>query len=176
MEEIILKRPSIEYGEDIMRLRQEIIDANDHDSFAGCGSLSKCETIEEWLSILAERENADTCPEGSVPSNTYIAVRISDNRIVGIIDLRHHINHPILSLWGGHIGYSIRPSERNKGYAKEMLRQNIHNCKDRGIDKVMITCCRDNLASERTILSNGGVFEKEVCVDGDYIKRYWITL
>lgn len=78
--------------------------------------------------------------------------------------------------WGGHMGYSIRPCERNKGYAKEMLRLNLQNCRDRNMDRVMITCSRDNIASEKTIIANGGIFEKEIYVDGEYIKRYWITL
>ena len=157
MEEIKLIRPSMEYKEDIMQFRQEIIDAADPDAFAGCGSLRHCSTVEEWLRNLAMYESEETCPEGSVTSNTYLAVRILDNRIVGIIDLRHHIEHPILGLWGGHIGYSVRPSERNRGYAKEMLRLDLEKCRIRGIEKVMITCSKENLASERTILANGGV-------------------
>lgn len=176
MDKINLIRPSMKYSEDIMQFRKELIEANDTDSFAGCGSLRRCSTIEEWLKVLSDMENAESCPSGSVTSNTYLAVRFSDNRIVGIIDLRHHIDHPILGLWGGHMGYTIRPSERGKGYAKEMLRLNLINCKGRGMDKVMITCSQDNLASEKTILANGGVFEKDVCIDGDIIKRYWINL
>ena len=178
MDKIRLLKPTMEYEKDIMQFREELINANDNDndSFAGCAGLKRCTTVEEWLTNLSMRENIETCPKGCVISNTYIAVRSYDNRIVGIIDLRHHINHPILELLGGHMGYSVRPTERGKGYAKEMLRLNLENCKSRNIDKVMITCSSDNIASAKTILANGGVFEKEVSVDGEIINRYWITL
>ncbi len=176
MEEIRLFTPTLEYDRDIMQLRQELLEANDTDAFAGCGNLRVCSTTEEWLEHIARFEKEETCPEGRVTSNMYIAVRVADNKIVGVTDLRHHINHPILGLWGGHIGYSVRPSERQKGYAKEILRLNLENCKARGVDKVMVTCSRDNVGSEKTILANGGVFEREVEVDGEFIKRYWITL
>jgi len=176
MVEIKLISPSIEYDEDIMQFRRELIDANDADSFAGCGSLRACTTTEEWLMVLKQWENIETCPKGGVTSNTYIAVRTTDNRIVGVIDLRHHIDHPVLGLWGGHMGYSVRPSERGKGYAKEMLHLNLQNCRERGLEKVMVTCSQTNLASEKTIIANGGVFEKDVLVDGEWIRRYWIKL
>ena len=176
MNDIILKKPTIEYADDIMRLRQEIIDANDPDAFAGCGNLEECKTAQEWIDRITVMENPETCPEGRVSSNMFIAVRISDNKIVGVIDLRHHLGNPVLREWGGHFGYIVRPDERGKGYAKEMVRQNLIKCKELGLHKVMITCNRNNIASERTILANGGVSEKEVLVDGDYIKRFWVTI
>ena len=176
MSDIILKKPTIEYADDIMQLRQEIIDANDPDAFAGCGNLEECKTAQEWIDRITVMENPETCPEGRVSSNMFIAVRVSDNKIVGVIDLRHHLGNPVLREWGGHFGYIVRPGERGKGYAKEMVRQNLIKCKELGLHKVMITCNRNNIASERTILANGGVFEKEVLVDGDYTKRFWVTI
>jgi len=129
MEEIRLIKPTMEYADDIMQFRQEIIDVNDLDAFAGCGNLEECKTAQEWIDRITVWENPETCPEGRVPSNIFIAVRTADNRIVGVIDLRHHLGNPVLREWGGHFGYIVRPNERGKGYAKEMVRQNLFKCK-----------------------------------------------
>lgn len=177
---IVLKEPSMEYAEDIWAFRREILecDAENENQFAGCGTLDRSTSAEEWITACKLRSSEDSCDSGdtTVPSNMYIAVREDDNKIVGIIDLRHHIDHPILGTWGGHCGYSVRPSERRKGYAKEMLRQNIQNAKRRGIPKLLVTCDVDNVASERTILANGGVFEKTIEVEDAVMKRYWIAV
>ena len=161
MDQIKLIKPTIEYADDIMRFRQEIIEANAPDAFAGCGNLEDCKTAKEWIDQIALMESRETCPEGRVPSDIFIAVRVADNRIVGVIDLRYHLGNPVLREWGGHFGYIVRPSERGKGYAKEMVRQNLLKCKELGLHKVMITCDRNNIASEKTILANGGVIEKD---------------
>ncbi|MDE7224622.1 MAG: GNAT family N-acetyltransferase [Acetatifactor sp.] len=174
MEELRLERPAPEHIQELQDFRQELLQAGDADAFAGCSRLEKYEDMEKWLEMVYRQEKEEE--PGKVPSHVYLAIRQPDKKLVGIIDLRHHIDHPILGLWGGHMGYSVRPGERGKGYAREMLRLNLENCRRRGMDKVMVTCSRDNVASERTILGCGGVFEKEVLVDGDWVRRYWISL
>lgn len=177
MDTIRLQFPTADYAEEIWNFRQEILNAQDgDDEFAGCGCLRVCESAAEWMEEHKKLASEDTCPEGRVPSYIYLAIREKDNRLIGVIDLRHHINHPILGVWGGHMGYSVRPDERGKGYATEMVRLNLMNCKELNLDRVMITCSDTNRASEKVILANGGIYERTVDVDGDHIKRYWITV
>ncbi|MEF9992629.1 MAG: hypothetical protein RRZ84_07970 [Romboutsia sp.] len=110
--EIKLIKPTLKFAYDITEYKQEFLESG--DVMAGCGNLRGCSTAKEWIDTIDLLENEITCPSDKVTSNTYIAVRLTHNKIVGIIDFRHHINHPILSVWGGHIGYSVRPSERKK--------------------------------------------------------------
>lgn len=133
--------------------------------------------MKEWIDICNLRKSEETCEQAGTPvsSTTYFAIRESDNKLVGVIDLRHHIDHPILGTWGGHCGYSVRPSERGKGYAKEMLGLNIQNAKRMGIQKLLVVCDETNTASEKAILANDGVFEKYIETGGCRMKRYWIN-
>ena len=83
-----------------------------------------------------------------------------------------------LEKYAGHIGYSVHPDERRKGYASEMLANTLPYCKGLGIKRVLVTCDADNEASRRTIVKNGGVYEKTVHEPEENvdIERYWITL
>ncbi len=146
-------------------------------SLDGGSGLGKAVSAEAWLEQVRRLARAETCPEGLVPDSLYMAIRESDGRIVGIIDLRQFENHPVLSVWGGHIGYSVRPSEQRKGYGTEMLRLILPIAWEKGLGKVMVTCHDGNLASEKIIRKNGGVYEKSVQVEGQgTIKRFWIGL
>ncbi len=169
---IRLVKPTAEYAEDIMAYRTEFLENG--EVIDGGSMLEEYDSADEWFAHLDEFSN--NCPEGFVASDTFLAVD-DDNSVVGIIDCRRHIDHPILGEWGGHIGYSVRKSERRKGHAKEMLRQALEIYRGRGIGKVLVTCYVGNTASEKTILANGGVFERETGdSSGHSIKRFWITL
>ena len=111
-----------------------------------------------------------------VPDSTYFLLDVDRNRLLGAINIRHYLNDYLLK-FGGHIGDGIRPSERGKGYATEMVRLALIECKKLGIDKVLMVCDKSNIASAKTIIKNGGVLENEIIDENNKVnQRYWITL
>jgi len=175
MSEIKLIFPEENYSEDIMAYRKEFLDRG--DSMDGSGCLRRLNSAAEWIEFCRNNLKAETTPAPLVPATQFIAVRESDNRIVGMLQVRHYFNDNLRE-WGGHIGYSVRPSERRKGYAKEMLRRSLDFCRSLGLDKVLVTCLEDNEGSRKTIVANGGVFERTTFEPEDQVtlERYWITL
>lgn len=115
MDKCELIKPNTSYIADIQSFRQEMLDAN--SSMDGTGPLKRMPDISEWLTLNKRLENQDTVPDNWVTSEQFIYVRHSDNKIVGMIQFRHYFND-YLETYGGHIGYSVRPNERRKGYAK----------------------------------------------------------
>ena len=175
MEELILIKPTAEYGTQIMEYRQEFLDAG--DSMDGCGPLRRFDNSLEYLRACKDYETPETVPENLVQATQFICIRKSDNKLVGMIQVRHCFNE-YLEKYAGHIGYSVRPSERRQGYAKKMLKMVLPFCREIGIKKVLISCSDGNIGSEKTILSNGGVYESTVLEPNSnrYLKRFWIIL
>jgi predicted acetyltransferase len=170
---VFLSKPTIELKEQYMSFYQEWKDSG--------------ETIVPWVvgkdpadfeamvQFLLDNEKGDNLPEGWVPDSTYWLIN-ENNRLLGAVNIRHRLTEKLLEC-GGHIGYGIRPSERQKGYATRLLNLALEKLREIGVEKALITCDETNIASAKVILNNGGVADYDfVEEDGNVVKRFWIEL
>lgn len=112
---------------------------------------------------------------GSVPERVLFLLDEDRDRLVGAVGIRPRLNDR-LRQEGGHLGGGIRPSERGRGYGSEMLRLAIAECGRMGISRVLVVCDRDNVASAKTIMRNGGILEDErIGSKGAVVQRYWVS-
>ena len=125
---------------------------------------------EEWLEENLQAEAGLNIPENWVPAIQLVSFDVA-GQALGFLNLRLRLNDYLLEK-GGHIGYSIRPSERGKGYAKESLRQGLQIAKEKNIKRALMTCSTENPASRAIILANGGKLEDV----RNGTERYWIEL
>ena len=128
--------------------------------------------FDRYLEELELKEEKN----GRVPDSVFFLLDEDRNRLLGAVNIRHYLNDSLLKS-GGHIGDGIRPSERRKGYATEMIRMALEECRKLGIKKVLMTCDKSNIGSAKSIIRNGGVLENEFLnEEGEIEQRYWITL
>lgn len=125
---------------------------------------------EEWLETNMQKEMGINLHENRVPSIQFVSFD-DVGHALGFLNLRLRLNEGLLN-YAGHIGYSIRPSERGKGYAKETLSQGLQLAKEKNIKKALVTCSVNNPASRAVILANGGIFEDA----RNGVERYWIEV
>lgn len=125
--------------------------------------------FDNYVDTIEELDNS----KGLVPDSTFFCLDIERNIFVGAVNIRHYLNENLL-LNGGHIGDGVRPSERRKGIATQMIALALQECKKLGIDKVLVVCDKENIGSAKSIINNGGILENEVIVDGVVEQRYWI--
>lgn len=175
MDNFRLVYPTKEYEIKAFEYIQEFLEYK--SEIHGTGGLDRYDNYDEWLLKIEKDTDIPNIPEDNVPANTYFFTRVSDDKIIGMINIRYKLNEFLFNE-GGHIGYSIRPTERNKGYATLMLSLGLQKCKELNLDKVLIICDKVNEASAKVAQNNNGVLEKEVYSEiySQIIQRYWINL
>lgn len=157
MDELALIFPNENMEEKALQFKSEFF-ANGEKVINGSAMLDIKDNYFEWLKMISDSSRAETVNPNWVVSDTFFAVRKNDGKIVGIIDFRHYLNDFLKDF--GHIGYSVTPTERKKGYATEMLCQVLKYAKNQGLSEVQLSCKVDNIASRKTILNNGGISKR----------------
>lgn len=175
MSRLYLRVPTKKDKRKVLAFKKEFLESG--QKVAGFAGLDKME-FDEWLTKIQSERNKETCEEGRVPATQFLAIREKDEKLIGMVQVRHELNDYLLK-FGGHIGDCVRPSEQGKGYATEQISLVLAFCQVLNIDKVLITCKKDNVASARTIVKNGGVLENEIPNEFEnnvMMQRYWIEL
>lgn len=168
-----LVHPDETYHDEIDNYRKVFM--KKHSSMDGTSFLDEYEDISAWIALQNKLQEGKDIPEGLVSSDEYLYVRESDHKVTGMLNIRHNLNE-YLSLYGGHIGYSVLPSERRRGIATRMLKDALPLCRNLGMDKILITCHKGNEGSRKVILHNGGFYEGDIVYQNVIIERYWIYL
>jgi len=157
------------------KLCEEFVKAHEGEKHVpGASGIEKL-PFDEWLEKVRAKHEGENLPKGYVPSTNLLC--LYEGRLVGIVDIRHHLNERLLAA-GGHIGYTVHKAERRKGFGKAVLQASAAYAKKHfGITTVLVTCHENNEASRRTIKACGGVYENTVYDEelGD-VERYWIDV
>lgn len=162
-----LKELSLSDGKDVYDMIQQI--GEGENGFLNGGYGLSFDMFSDFLEGHYKMGRGIELKSGYVPQTMYWLY--VDNNPVGIGKLRHYLNDGLL-VTGGHIGYTIMPSERGKGYGKLILAELLKKARDAGIDRALLTCNINNIPSRKVIEDNGGKLEN--VLDGKC--RYWISL
>ena len=173
--EIKLVKGSYEYEEQIIDMLKEWIDYNENHPEANTSPNAIFRNNYEDFAYYLEHLEYKEPQEGLVSDSTFFCFDEKRNLMVGAVNIRHDLNDYLLK-YGGHIGDGIRPSERRKGYATEMIRLALEECRKLGLTRVLMTCDKNNIGSAKSIIRNGGILENEVLEEGSIKQRYWIAL
>lgn len=109
MSRLYIKFPTIEDKQEVLKFKEEFLKSG--QKIAGVGGLDKLDSYEEWLDKITSDLKQETCGEGRVPATQFLTKRVDDDKLVGMVQIRHYLNDYLLK-FGGHIGDCIRPSDR----------------------------------------------------------------
>ncbi|MCR5227189.1 MAG: GNAT family N-acetyltransferase [Eubacterium sp.] len=165
-------RPTEEHKDEALAFKQEFLDNGEH-TINGSELLDQMNSYEDWLKSVTDNISEETVNPEWVVTDTFFALDEKD-AIVGIIDFRHELNGFLIDF--GNTGYSVRPSERRKGYATEMLHQLLDVAKNSGLNSLQLSVERSNEPSVKTIVKNGGVYERSFEFQGEEADVYRIKL
>jgi len=155
MDKISLLRPSKILESQAKEFRNEFFEHGEKEINGG-GLFDKIDSFDEWLEKVSKNISKDTVDKNWIVTDTFFAIREYDKKIIGIIDFRHELNDFLKDF--GHCGYSVRPSERKKGYATEMLKQVIEIARQIGLKEFQLSCKKNNIPSVKTITKNDGIY------------------
>lgn len=150
-----LKKLSISDGMDIYEMLQEI--PKNENGFINTVNGMTFEEYKKWLILSNDMSRGIGLEDWQVPSNTYWL--FVEGHPVGRGNLRHFLTDK-LRAEGGHVGYAIRQSERNKGYGTVLLKMIIEEARKMNIEKVLLTVRNGNTNSIKVALNNNGKIEK----------------
>jgi predicted acetyltransferase len=128
--------------------------------------------FQKLIKSLQDESNGIGIQDDWVPTSTYFLVN-NNNKILGATNIRHQLTEN-LKIEGGHIGYGIRPNQRGKGLGTLQLKLALQKIKEFGINKVLITCNKENTHSAKVITKNGGIFDSEIEKEDRIVQRYWV--
>ena len=173
MENIILIVPNKELESKAIAYKEEHFSCGE-TVINGSEMWDNMDSYPEWLEMVTKNADVETYNQGWVLTDTFFAMRQSDKKIIGIIDFRHSLNEFLKDF--GHIGYSVCPLERRKGYATEMLRQVLAIAKEQGLPEVFLSYMKGNVPSRKTILNNGGQYLRDFTVNNEVGEVFRIVL
>ncbi|WP_025028447.1 GNAT family N-acetyltransferase [Caldalkalibacillus mannanilyticus] len=172
MKDLRLVEPSEEYKAEYLNMIQEWEKTGER--MVPFTLRYDCSDFTLFLQEMNHLKVGENVNERTGNSSTFWLVH-SNKKVVGAVNIRHKLNDSLREI-GGHIGYGIRPSERNKGFATLQLALALIKAREMGLDRVLVTCDKENIASAKTIVNNGGRLDSEGLVDGMLIQRYWIEM
>ena len=170
--EIRFVRPSIDHKEAALDFKKEFKD-NGENVINGSEMLDNIDSYEEWLKSVTDNVRPETVNPDWVVTDTYFVLDETE-KIIGIIDLRHELKGFLKNF--GNTGYSVRPSERRKGYATKMLAMLLDTARDAGLESLQLSVERSNEPSVKTIIKNGGKHERSFEFEGEEADVYRIAL